>query len=188
MTICPPQYCHVYFFFLMIRRPPRSTQSRSSAASDVYKRQAEYMGNIAKLNSSNKDHGTMGNNNCGACGDTSQPGYSTVVYQRPLKGVMVSIVQGDIGQDISDVYVIAADTELNHRSTVSARVVKKSGAKLDEELKEIRTKNPSYEIGSIVTTSAGELGAKFLAHAIIPLWTGSNTEEETKLEGVVKGR
>ena len=29
----------VVFFFLMIRRPPRSTQSRSSAASDVYKRQ-----------------------------------------------------------------------------------------------------------------------------------------------------
>ena len=28
-------------FFLMIRRPPRSTQSRSSAASDVYKRQFE---------------------------------------------------------------------------------------------------------------------------------------------------
>src|SRR5450756_3107757 len=29
------------FFFLMIRRPPRSTQSRSSAASDVYKRQGD---------------------------------------------------------------------------------------------------------------------------------------------------
>ena len=29
------------FFFLMIRRPPRATQSRSSAASDVYKRQCE---------------------------------------------------------------------------------------------------------------------------------------------------
>ena len=29
-----------YFFFLMIRRPPRSTLDRSSAASDVYKRQA----------------------------------------------------------------------------------------------------------------------------------------------------
>ena len=28
-------------FFLMIRRPPRSTLDRSSAASDVYKRQAE---------------------------------------------------------------------------------------------------------------------------------------------------
>ena len=32
--------CFVYFFFLMIRRPPRSTLDRSSAASDVYKRQA----------------------------------------------------------------------------------------------------------------------------------------------------
>src|SRR5665648_1269220 len=32
------------FFFLMIRRPPRSTLSSSSAASDVYKRQA-----LAKL-------------------------------------------------------------------------------------------------------------------------------------------
>eukprot|EP01017_Pseudomicrothorax_dubius_P009031 TRINITY_DN13005_c0_g2_i3.p1 TRINITY_DN13005_c0_g2~~TRINITY_DN13005_c0_g2_i3.p1 ORF type:complete len:280 (-),score=39.87 TRINITY_DN13005_c0_g2_i3:83-922(-) len=32
----------MFFFFLMIRRPPRSTQSRSSAASDVYKRQLLY--------------------------------------------------------------------------------------------------------------------------------------------------
>ena len=30
-----------FFFFLMIRRPPRSTLDRSSAASDVYKRQQE---------------------------------------------------------------------------------------------------------------------------------------------------
>src|SRR5665647_3949257 len=29
----------LYFFFLMIRRPPRSTPLYSSAASDVYKRQ-----------------------------------------------------------------------------------------------------------------------------------------------------
>ena len=30
----------IAFFFLRIRRPPRSTLDRSSAASDVYKRQA----------------------------------------------------------------------------------------------------------------------------------------------------
>ena len=37
--------CCVFFFlfvfFLMVRRPPRSTLDRSSAASDVYKRQAD---------------------------------------------------------------------------------------------------------------------------------------------------
>ena len=35
----------MYFvFFLMIRRPPRSTLDRSSAASDVYKRQVPFYG------------------------------------------------------------------------------------------------------------------------------------------------
>ena len=36
-------------FFLMIRRPPRSTQSRSSAASDVYKRQIQASGVLKVL-------------------------------------------------------------------------------------------------------------------------------------------
>src|SRR5450756_2875251 len=31
----------------MIRRPPRSTQSRSSAASDVYKRQGQYIDGLS---------------------------------------------------------------------------------------------------------------------------------------------
>ena len=34
--------CDCGFFFLMIRRPPRSTLDRSSAASDVYKRQVNH--------------------------------------------------------------------------------------------------------------------------------------------------
>ena len=33
---------YLVFFFLMIRRPPRSTQPTSSAASDVYKRQVKH--------------------------------------------------------------------------------------------------------------------------------------------------
>ena len=42
MLVLPVSYDSHLFFFLMIRRPPRSTQSRSSAASDVYKRQFLY--------------------------------------------------------------------------------------------------------------------------------------------------
>ena len=38
---CRSCHCVNDFFFLMIRRPPRSTLDRSSAASDVYKRQEE---------------------------------------------------------------------------------------------------------------------------------------------------
>eukprot|EP01015_Nassula_variabilis_P024847 TRINITY_DN4789_c0_g1_i16.p2 TRINITY_DN4789_c0_g1~~TRINITY_DN4789_c0_g1_i16.p2 ORF type:complete len:115 (+),score=73.47 TRINITY_DN4789_c0_g1_i16:1-345(+) len=42
----------MYFFLLRIRRPPRSTQSRSSAASDVYKRQVhgDVLKSAAKCN------------------------------------------------------------------------------------------------------------------------------------------
>ena len=42
----PRPYIILFVFFLMIRRPPRSTLDRSSAASDVYKRQitvSDYM-------------------------------------------------------------------------------------------------------------------------------------------------
>ena len=41
------------FFFLRIRRPPRSTQSRSSAASDVYKRQSQLRTNISTVQTEN---------------------------------------------------------------------------------------------------------------------------------------
>src|SRR5680860_746400 len=42
----------------MIQRPPRSTQSRSSAASDVYKRQKDQDGTlIAVLNASQREAG-----------------------------------------------------------------------------------------------------------------------------------
>ena len=38
-----------FFFFLMIRRPPRSTLDRSSAASDVYKRQKHHRYDITSI-------------------------------------------------------------------------------------------------------------------------------------------
>mgnify|MGYP003379475553 CR=1 FL=1 len=38
-NVCMSDTLFLCFFFLMIRRPPRSTLDRSSAASDVYKRQ-----------------------------------------------------------------------------------------------------------------------------------------------------
>ena len=49
--------CLWVVFFLMIRRPPRSTQSRSSAASDVYKRQAGSVGQSLGVRLAGVDHG-----------------------------------------------------------------------------------------------------------------------------------
>ena len=46
--------------FLMIRRPPGSTQSRSSAASDVYKRQGEDDLELQLLPSVHQRHDAVG--------------------------------------------------------------------------------------------------------------------------------
>ena len=54
-----PRLCVVCIvvFFLMIRRPPRSTLDRSSAASDVYKRQAlGFKGVMRPISTSCVDH------------------------------------------------------------------------------------------------------------------------------------
>eukprot|EP00831_Metopus_contortus_P011945 TRINITY_DN14791_c0_g2_i3.p2 TRINITY_DN14791_c0_g2~~TRINITY_DN14791_c0_g2_i3.p2 ORF type:complete len:163 (-),score=18.83 TRINITY_DN14791_c0_g2_i3:442-930(-) len=48
-AFCRVQGYVVHFFFLMIRRPPRSTQGVSSAASDVYKRQDSSSGRAKSL-------------------------------------------------------------------------------------------------------------------------------------------
>ena len=49
ITACCSNSCTpvpIIVFFLMIRRPPRSTLDRSSAASDVYKRQAQELAGL----------------------------------------------------------------------------------------------------------------------------------------------
>ena len=46
---CTLHFVYDFFVFLMIRRPPRSTLDRSSAASDVYKRQVNNISGARKL-------------------------------------------------------------------------------------------------------------------------------------------
>src|SRR5680860_1716335 len=82
----------------MIRRPPRSTQSRSSAASDVYKRQLEYrkggQSNIVlgfrTFGSSHKDY------------------YIAEVLARILGGTMSSRLFQKIREEMGAAYSIGA--------------------------------------------------------------------------------
>ena len=64
--ICGMTGCRIsfaVFFFLMIRRPPRSTLDRSSAASDVYKRQP--LGSVARSRQLGLNKAWSGNNVAG---------------------------------------------------------------------------------------------------------------------------
>ena len=70
---------HEWFFFLMIRRPPRSTLDRSSAASDVYKRQAFMMG--VNLNST-------------FSGNTKLPEFVFMAYQMMFAIITPALITG----------------------------------------------------------------------------------------------
>ena len=71
------------FCVVMIRRPPRSTQSRSSAASDVYKRQ--------QLIQLEKGSGAR---------DVNDAGLQTIIHAHPFPPI-----PPDISSDVVDVHV-----------------------------------------------------------------------------------
>eukprot|EP00657_Telonema_sp_P-1_P004159 TRINITY_DN1960_c0_g1_i3.p1 TRINITY_DN1960_c0_g1~~TRINITY_DN1960_c0_g1_i3.p1 ORF type:complete len:164 (+),score=4.30 TRINITY_DN1960_c0_g1_i3:109-600(+) len=73
----------------MIRRPPRSTQSRSSAASDVYKRQMQYKRILLKLSG----EALMGDQQYGI-DPIRLKEYAQEIKQITNKGVEVAIVIG----------------------------------------------------------------------------------------------
>src|SRR5450756_2524913 len=84
----------------MIRRPPRSTQSRSSAASDVYKRQG---GTVRDCSASKSDSGidvsdkstvTLESNSCNS---NRLAGISVYGSARPLVRGNACLKNGDIG-------------------------------------------------------------------------------------------
>ena len=62
-SVCVCENCRLCFFFLIIRRPPRSTLDRSSAASDVYKRQSLFLKtNLYACHKMNSRHGSSFHN------------------------------------------------------------------------------------------------------------------------------
>eukprot|EP00831_Metopus_contortus_P043767 TRINITY_DN35123_c0_g1_i1.p3 TRINITY_DN35123_c0_g1~~TRINITY_DN35123_c0_g1_i1.p3 ORF type:complete len:115 (-),score=40.70 TRINITY_DN35123_c0_g1_i1:41-385(-) len=70
----------MYFFFLMIRRPPRSTQGVSSAASDVYKRQVSTQSTWGKKEGKGLMIDTLGNRYEGQWQDNLYNGYGRLIH------------------------------------------------------------------------------------------------------------
>ena len=75
----------------MIRRPPRSTQSRSSAASDVYKRQGN--GREAQANNSNANNASPAKNN--NANPNSKNAAKPNIAKKPPTGYKISDWQGN---------------------------------------------------------------------------------------------
>lgn len=109
-----------------------------------------------------------------------------VLKERTLDtGQTIQIVQGDITIEEVDVIVNAANEHLQHGGGVARTISKRGGPEIQVESNEwVRTKGP-VDHAHPAWTSGGNLPAKYVIHAVGPVWGDGN--EDAKLTEAVNG-
>lgn len=88
---------------------------------------------------------------------------------------VVEIVQGDISRQQVDVIVNAANSRLAGGGGVDGAIHRRGGPDI---MNETDVKYPQgCPTGSAVLSGAGNLSAKFIAHAVGPIWRGGSRGE-----------
>jgi O-acetyl-ADP-ribose deacetylase (regulator of RNase III) len=95
-------------------------------------------------------------------------------------------VQGDITRQEVDVIVNAANSELIGGGGVDGAIRRAAGGAIDPELEKIRHEIGHCPTGKAVLTSAGNLKAKWIVHAVGPVWRGGEEREPELLASAYK--
>ena len=80
----------------------------------------------------------------------------------------IIIKQGDITEETSDAIVNAANQQLLHGGGVAGAIVRKGGAVIQQQSREIIRKIGFVPTGKAVITDAGKLPCKFVIHTVGP--------------------
>jgi O-acetyl-ADP-ribose deacetylase (regulator of RNase III) len=111
---------------------------------------------------------------------------NTVLAERVLStGQTIQIVQGDITTEEVDAVVNAANEHLQHGGGVAWAISRKGGPAIQNESDEwIRQRGPVTH-SHPAWTSGGLLPAKYVIHAVGPVW--GEGDEDAKLNAAVTG-
>lgn len=93
----------------------------------------------------------------------------------------LTVVQGDITKCKVDAIVNAANSALRDGGGVDGAIHRAGGPAIMEDCKRIREKQGGCPTGEAVITTAGNLPAKFVIHAVGPVWQGGHQQEEQLL-------
>jgi O-acetyl-ADP-ribose deacetylase (regulator of RNase III) len=93
----------------------------------------------------------------------------------------IKIFKGDIVEQDVDAIVNAANSGLLGGGGVDGAIHKAGGYVIDEECKAIREKQGECPTGNAVITSGGNLKAKYVIHAVGPVWEGGKNNEDNLL-------
>jgi O-acetyl-ADP-ribose deacetylase (regulator of RNase III) len=90
----------------------------------------------------------------------------------------IKIIRGDITKIPCDAMVNAANSALAGGGGVDGAIHRAGGPSIMKELDEIRKEKGSCPAGSAVVTGAGNLPARWVIHAVGPVWKGGSHNEK----------
>ena len=100
---------------------------------------------------------------------------SDMLGKRHYRNVAIDLFQGDITEFVCDAMVNAANPQLAGGGGVDGAIHRVGGSSI---LAETREKYPTgCPVGEAVTTSAGNLPAKWVIHTVGPIWQGEDADE-----------
>ena len=94
----------------------------------------------------------------------------------------IELAQGDITALNVDAIVNAANEQLQLGAGVAGAIRKRGGPTIQDECNEIGV----CPVGAAVVTGAGDLQAKWVIHAVGPIWHGGAEAEEMLLASAVR--
>jgi|SRR5688572_30025346 len=98
----------------------------------------------------------------------------------------IELIQADITTLQVDAIVNAANSELSGGGGVDGAIHRAAGTKLLEECLKIRERQDGCPPGEAVITSGANLKAKFVIHAVGPIWEGGKANEDQVLANAYK--
>ena len=106
---------------------------------------------------------------------------AAVLEKNLENGLTLRLVQGDITRVAADAVVNAANRGLVGGGGVDGAIHRAGGPSLMQDLGVIRREQGGCPTGSAVVTGAGFLPARFVFHAVGPVWRGGVAGEQDQL-------
>jgi len=98
----------------------------------------------------------------------------------------VSMIQGDITKQATDAIVNAANSSLMGGGGVDGAIHRAGGPAILEECKQIVGRQGRLPTGKAVTTTGGNLKARYVIHAVGPIWHGGSGDEAELLRSAYR--
>ena len=99
----------------------------------------------------------------------------------------IQIVQGDLTAETTDAIVNAANEHLAHGGGVAWAIVRRGGEIIQQESDEWIRKRGTVSHARPAWTSGGRLPARYVIHAVGPVWGDTHTEERSASDASTGG-